>query len=613
MAFAAGSVVDLVLRCTLMTLAILATYAAVIVALAGIGLGLRRAFGLGRASLAEVLAGAWLGFAAVLTFLLAWNLARPVDGLARAVLLAASAAGWWASRGALDLRLPGSPRARAACAVAIASFGAWLANHGIGANASFDCALYNLQGVAWAHTAPAVPGIANLYGPLGHVHASFLYAAALEAGPWAGRASHVANGPLLWLLAAQGLVAAASVLARAREAASASTIYAAAGLLAALVFGLGTAPASVEPELAMNALVLVAGGALLRLAAAEDVARREVIWTAFGAFALLAASVVAKASAVPFAAVGGALACGLLAWRLRERVVAGVALAAAPAVLLAALWVARSVVLTGYPFYPLAVLPFSVDWVVPAAHPAAALAHIQYTARGNSWEVGRVWYAWFWSSPGFVFAPLELALLALAGSVARRARFELRSADLAALPALAALLAWWIASPFIEYGSGFAWSLAGICAARAARFLAPSRVIAGALAALAVLAIAQPVWVDARRFRPQGALAALARAHGALPPEGAWLRPPTHPYEPARFVTETGLVLSSPERFCVDAPLPCTPHPSTNLALRRPGELASGFRVTDCEWAMQRWPTPQRSHWWLEAWRERRAKSGDPH
>ena len=49
--------------------------------------------------------------------------------------------------------------------------------------------------------------------------------------------------------------------------------------------------------------------------------------------------------------------------------------------ILFAAWTARNVVLSGYPLYPTALLPFSVDWRVPVEQVAGERAWIEASAR----------------------------------------------------------------------------------------------------------------------------------------------------------------------------------------------------------------------------------------
>ena len=76
-------------------------------------------------------------------------------------------------------------------------------------------------------------------------------------------------------------------------------------------------------------------------------------------------------------------------------------------------------------------------------------------------------------------------------------------------------------------------------------------------------------------------VATSSRARHIAPGPALW-RAPAPATVP--FVTRSGLVISRPAAgICFDAPLLCTIDPTPALALRRPGDPASGFVVRDAE------------------------------
>jgi hypothetical protein len=63
-----------------------------------------------------------------------------------------------------------------------------------------------------------------------------------------------------------------------------------------------------------------------------------------------------------------------------------------------------------------------------------------------------------------------------------------------------------------------------------------------------------------------------------------------------RFVTHSGLALNVPlgDTQCWEASLPCTPHPTPGLRLRKSNDLAAGF-TSDGTWEPLGWPNPWRT------------------
>src|SRR5439155_14565770 len=73
----------------------------------------------------------------------------------------------------------------------------WLANRAIGPGNAFDSGLYHYQVIRWNHEHPIMPGLGNLHPNFAYNNSCHLIDAILQAGPWEGRANHIANGLLL--------------------------------------------------------------------------------------------------------------------------------------------------------------------------------------------------------------------------------------------------------------------------------------------------------------------------------------------------------------------------------------------------------------------------------
>ena len=149
----------------------------------------------------------WLGVAFACTVLLAWNFVAPINGVASSTLLIAGW-GWCVAtrrKFASACRAGVTTLGRTGLLIAI-GYGMWLANHARGPLINWDSGAYHIQAVRWAEAFPAVPGLANLDYRLGHQSASFLYYAAMDAGPLRGQAHHFANGFCLLLLGVGSLI-----------------------------------------------------------------------------------------------------------------------------------------------------------------------------------------------------------------------------------------------------------------------------------------------------------------------------------------------------------------------------------------------------------------------
>ncbi|MFZ5624466.1 MAG: LIC_10190 family membrane protein [Gemmatimonadota bacterium] len=299
-------------------LAILGTQLVVAAAFVGLGLVVRRAFGLGTVALRDVFIAFWVGLAAVMLFLLCWSFVFPVGGTALAIVLVAGLAGLARCASTLRLIPDREPWCRSPLLLTLAALSAlWLANLCRGPMMNTDTGLYHLQGILWAESLPTVPGLANLFGPLGFNNASFLYDAMLDTGPWENRAQHVANGLLLQVLLWQGLVGLVRIMpSTGRERMVA--VFDAPLIVPAADMALTDWVSSFVTDLPAIAVTLVAASQALSLLLTEEGDDpREIAWRLVTVAVLLSIAVTFKLSTAIFAAGAGMLCGGW--WLLRQR------------------------------------------------------------------------------------------------------------------------------------------------------------------------------------------------------------------------------------------------------------------------------------------------------
>jgi hypothetical protein len=330
---------------------------------------------------------------------------------------------------------------------------------------------------------------------------------------------------------------------------------------------------------------------------------------------LLTTAVTMKLSAAPMAA--GAALLALVLWLPSGvgddyRGSRPLARWIAPAVILWVAWTARSVVLSGYPLYPTALLPFNVDWRVPVEQVAGERAWIEASARmlntnivypGLSWV--RPWVRHVVVTPDlFVEFTLPLLLLGVLKGlvvvgVVRRAAMRpvhwSRGWWWSLVPLTIGAIVWAATAPHPRLLQAIAWSGVGILASFVVmswpgRRRPPASVLGAAAAALVVV-LTLKQGVDALR-EPGGSPSRIAQAWFTRPSE-----PILEPLPPRGFVefrTNSGLQLVVPDgdNRCYNGPLLCTPHPSPHLAARDPGDPRRGFRTIDGVWEPARWPNP---------------------
>lgn len=560
----------------------------------GFGLILRRAFRLGPPSPLELFVAFWTGWAALLGLLQLWHLALPISGLTQVAVVAIGLAGL-----ALEARplaaLAGRALRRAPGPLILLLVATlWATNRSVGIVQFYDIGLYYLQAVAWLTRFAIVPGLINLQLQPGFPSSYFLYAALVNVGPFDGMALHIANGLLLLGLLAQGLLGAASLIAGTplRRTAFWHTLTLAPAL--AYLFGQEGGGPPLPAEIYLNGFaadvgIFVLGLALSGLMAplilepgALTPAQRGYL--RFAVALVACAGVAVKLSFAAYAAVALAVVYGAALALERPRGARGWAALAGPLVaclvgvsLVAA---ARSVIMSGYPFYPETFAPMPVRWRVPAAVAIDQANWVKSWARqmGPHWSEVFSSNAWFqpWLNAlhPLITRPLGLALLAgIVGlaTLAGRALAPRRLAQgaLILLPPAASAVFWFLTAPGYRFIGAAFWSLALALVLLASesmlgrlREARPAAVYP--LAALLVLLYTAPV------RNP------LLIARNAASPDGRF---PIPEAALTQKQTASGLELNLPvgDDRCWAAPQPCAPFSYADLRLIRPGDLSSGF------------------------------------
>lgn len=539
----------------------------------------------------------WSGWCVVVLFLQVWHLALPVDARAVAAVASAAAIALWLRRSEFlhavrAARAAGTPTLLAAAVLAVA----W-ANLATGEIRVTDTGLYHIQAARWNAAYPIVPGLGNLHGRLAYNNASLLYAALADAGPWSHRGHHIANGLLALAVVLPLLPSIPKALATPSRRDGRRDGQVDRPWLRHVARSLLVAPTllhaykhatSLSPDLPATMLGTVLAVVLIDLclvraapspAQADETARVPMHPTAAASLvALLSATAISvKLSTIATAGVATLVALALV----RPTLVRGLLVAA---VFLVAIgpWCARGVVLSGYLAYPSQAVAFDVPWRVPSEWAEEDRRTIVAWARDPNRSATEVladtsWFRpWAWRQLRDVLG-VSLPLLVIAVCAAlvvhhRRtvgptvaARTQLWPAALPFVAAIAFLLA--TAPDIARFGGASLWIIAVVCAttwlgeqhaASPGKGFRKARSVAIVLsAALVLIAAAKTV----RYLRLAGGFAPIPQA------------------ELRTVRTDSGLSLHVPTDSdrAWDAPLPSTPYPKPQLALRRPGDLAAGF------------------------------------
>ena len=411
----------------------------------------------------------WVGLAALLILVMAANVFVPLGspwavivivGLAAASLVAAAVVARRSHRARKALVLRWTPvSVTIVCSLVLAQ--GYLALSALGPITNYDSGLYHLGAVEYAQQFSAVPGLANVYAPLGYATAEFPLGAFLGAGPWGPEGVRLVNGLLMAVL---GLDVALRALQRHRGP---GLYVMAVGVVAAWVPLLALADYWVTSPSQDTAALLPCIAAVAYLADAVGVRQG---WAANAATASIAAiSLSLIRPTLGAFSVGVILLAGVLALRrgwpkrsIAAVVIAGVAAAAATGI--------RDAFLSGWLLFPASAFPLPVEWRAPDPT-FLRLATLGYHRDpGNLWDSldGWTWIpAWIqrlpqsWETYEFGLLALTAALTTLASS--RRTHLRARGLLLAMAPSAAAVVVWFtVAPPSFRFAWGPLFTLAAV-------------------------------------------------------------------------------------------------------------------------------------------------------
>ncbi|GAB4506185.1 MAG: hypothetical protein Kow00123_03230 [Anaerolineales bacterium] len=427
----------------------------------------------------------WVGWALTLAVLQIWHVFFAVNWVALTFVWLLGLAGLglhWRDVWAL---LQAEWRENGRVWLAVAVLGLWFGNLATAGTTNYDDSLYRIQSMLWAKSYPIVPGLGNVHGRLAFNSTYYLYAAMLDAGEWTGRALHLAGGLLATVLMAHSVRSMAALFGGRGHGRAYRLFYAL--LLAPLVVEIsGGNIATLAPSVPIFVLASILLGELVGfLVRVDEMASAEVrLWLLWFALIACAGIVVERSFAVfGIAVFVVALAIWLArrprpAWR---EALGTLAWGCVPFALLIAPWMARGIILSGYPVYPNVFGGVNVPWRVPRALVISEANWLRSWVRTPQVFWGDVladmsWVRkWADSLPADVPRAVGVAFVAgLAGLLAPGFAGPARRKRLwpILLPPIAALVAWFLTVPNPRLAMGAFWGLAaGALTATAARFV----------------------------------------------------------------------------------------------------------------------------------------------
>lgn len=555
----------------------LVAWAVISLQFVGLGLLLMRPIGVSN----RVFLAFWLGFALTLAYLQVLSLFLPISPAELLPLLGVGLAGWVANGRPIVARVHGAWRGRGRWTLLLALF-VWGAVYAQVPIANYDAGFYHLAAIRWASTFPVVPGLGNLDRVLGTNSSWFLLIAALRAGELPG--FHVAMGLLVAVLLLQ-LVSVARLPVGNHGATSTrpSAYLAALLVLPTLVLGGQAGFSSTDYDAQNYLLAIVLAMLVLDLLDGQARTRREVSLTVLAVALLAFTGITIKLSIGVFSLACLAIAIAVAVRSARPGAAAlasYLGLSAAIALLVLGPWLARNVVLTGYPLYPDPTAGIPFDWSMPretvrdyrdVVYDFARVHGPGFTGASQSfgWLAGS-WLALSWRD---LIAPMLIAVLTPLGMLgfSRQAALRVGRRWLVLVPVWLALVFWFVTAPDPRFAGSLFWLAAAAPVAfwlPAAPRLAQTALLVGFLAG-----VEMPNASHLMHLIQVPAMVATGQFADIpdVPEEQFWV-----------FTTRSDLQVYVPVDGdqVWDAPLPATPYPNPDLRLRCPHSLACGFAVS---------------------------------
>ncbi len=452
-------------------LGIVTTWLLLFLSFCGIGLTFQKLLGMKALDGENNLSAFWFGWCLVLMGLQIWHWFAPVDWRPLFFVFVLGAGGIYLSRNQLaslcERENFGLPWIFTLCLVIV-----WLANQALAPVRTYDAGLYHLSAIRWISSYPIIPGLANLHDRLGFNSSYFLFQAMLDVGFWTNRSHHLASGLLLLAVLLEiGFSVYKIITKRPIYIYDLMRIL----LLAPILNQCFSQASTTSPDLAMYLVGVLISVRLCKLLFSESPSQTEALDVAL-IIILSAIGVTIKLSFLAMGFLASLVAVGTSIYRVAKQgdEIVRLTKLIVPAVLVLLIllpWMARNVILSGYPVYPVAILPFDVEWKVTPESLTNLNGWIQGWARNPhalprdvlaNWDWLQGWTTEILRHHKFdVTFPLLLFLIGslIRLSAASNAVLPLSRYAFFFLPPLGMIVFWFLTAPEPRYAGAVFWYL----------------------------------------------------------------------------------------------------------------------------------------------------------
>jgi hypothetical protein len=444
---------------------------------------------------------------------------------------------------------------------------------------AYDTDLYHAQTVRWYNEYGTPPGLGNLHSRLAFNSSWLSLAALFDNGIWDNRSAWIM--PALALLG--GILYFLHELVFSRK--NGIRLYAICILVWLLLkVGSGMAILSLYYDAPVHVLntIIVLEAYYLFIGYSRNLSKKEINEVANLLMLGVSAFMIKPIGAVSLL-FSGILTLFFLVRNTKQNVSSWFKIYV-PALCAFSVWVAKNILLSGYPMYPLTIFPISFDWTMPFGSVEANYKDVLAWARmpgpdyRQSLENGFL----FWFKPWlirYLSSKVFLTLVAFPFFLSTFLWFliarlkKINRAFYFLIWTYFSIIYWFLTAPDLRFGDGFFW----VCLGTALLFATPER------PHFAITDFWKNQKIRIVFFCFWGLCIICAIGFTALSSKRNLLTIGTMPSRPVKEYT----VNSNPP-FTVwipdsgdqtgNSPLPSTPYAPSNLEMREPDNLGKGFR-----------------------------------
>lgn len=590
-------------------IAIIGTWGLILIGLTGLGLLILQLYGLTHFNSLVLISAFWIGFSAFLCIGQIWNLFLPANGYLWLLIFCLAFVGFAFFKKQFFVWVVLFIHQWKTLSIFLIIF--FIITNLLAYKASnftpvHDTGSYHLPVTLWFHDFPIVPGLSNLHSRMGFNSSLFTFSASLSEWVWTKRPHHVMMGPLILMTYLISFYGIKRIILSGDKINMADVFAASLIMPTYFIYHWMNYAVSLSPNSVVFIMLLVASWLVIKDFYQENETIQKSNYLLFSSAVLFAGLISVKITIVVFAL----LMWGLIIYWIRRsnrnilkkhslKTIYWIVLFTT---LLIGTWMVRSIVLSGYPFYPITIGGMDVDWKVPEIQAKLDADWSRSYSRG-SYDQPPESFIWMesWFRNLFNFnkllngASLPIIISLVSGFIMflvllirgrRSLIFVDKRIELIFISLIIGLFTWFFTAPDIRFGIGYFWLLACLLTSIVLCLILKNqlRIVKIIVTILIPVVLIIFLFVGGNKVihkakNSQYLIWSYKQNVGfnELLDQGL---SPLPLVEMRKYTSLSGLVLNVPivGNQIWDAPLLSTPHPSAGLRLRNPKQIADGFK-----------------------------------